>query len=259
MLHAINTIALQAARRASSMMIGALSRLNTIQVKEKGRNDYVTEVDLRAEEIIVEILTEAYPDYGILSEEGGLMKENEDTFWIIDPLDGTKNYIHGVPHFSISIALSVKAEIHHGMIYDPIREEVFAASKGAGAFLNQRRLRVSEQSTLPGALIGTGFPYREQAQLDQYLGQLKRILSKVGGVRRTGSAALDLAYVAAGRYDGFWETGLKIWDVAAASIIVKEAGGIISDYDGKEQTFKADQIVAGNENIHGQLIGLLKD
>lgn len=257
MFHAINATALQAARKAARYMVGARERLNTLQVREKSRNDYVSEVDLRAEEIITEALTEAYPGYGMLSEESGLLKANDEAYWIIDPLDGTKNYLHGVPHFSISIALSIKGEIHHGMVYDPLREEVFAASKGAGAMLNQRRIRVSELASLSGALIGTGFPYRQPEHLDTYLAQLKGILNQVGGVRRTGSAALDLAYVATGRYDGFWETGLKVWDVAAASLIVKEAGGVISDFSGKEQIFKPAEVVAGNETIHRQLLSLL--
>jgi len=243
----LNT-AIKAARAAGRVTTRAWDRIDTLNVREKSRNDFVSEVDLQAEQTIVQILRQAYPDHGILAEEGG-HKAGDDYVWVIDPLDGTTNFLHGVPHFSISIALKHRGRLEQGLIYDPLREELFTATRGAGAFLNDRRIRVGDRADLHGALLGTGIPFRQEQNLEKYLKTLAAMIVDTAGVRRPGSAALDLAYVAAGRFDGFWEMGLRDWDLAAGVLLVQEAGGLVSDWEGKPDVFRRGDVVAGNPKV----------
>jgi len=245
----IINIAVDAARAAGIIITRAQKRLDTIKIAEKQPNDFVTEVDQRVEEEIISIIKKAYPSHGILGEEGGEIEGN-DYKWIIDPIDGTRNFIHGFPHFAVSIAVMHKNRLEHGVIYDPMRQELFTATRGKGARLNDHRIRVSPRKQLEGALFGTGFAYRHQNK-DNPLAD--RILTAITSVsqdfRRAGSAALDLAYVACGRLDGFWELGLKPWDMAAGILLIKEAGGIVCDPQGGEDYFKTGNIVAANPAI----------
>jgi myo-inositol-1(or 4)-monophosphatase len=254
----IVNIAVRAARAAGNIIIRASDRLDTLRITEKSPRDYVTEIDQQAEREIITIIRKAHPSHSILSEECGALEGDEDYVWIIDPLDGTRNFIHGFPHFCVSIALSVKGKIEHGVIYDPIRQELFTASRGRGAQLNERRIRVSKRSLLEDCLVGTGFPFRHsQAHLESYTASLRAILPECGEVRRAGSAALDLAYVACGRFDGFWEIGLKVWDFAAASLMIKEAGGLMSDFHGGETFMETGNIIAGNPKVLKSLLKTL--
>ncbi len=251
-------IGIQAVRAAGNIIVRALDRLDKIQVSEKQPNDYVTDVDQRAEREIISIIRKAHPDHSILGEESGEIDGNDYT-WIIDPIDGTRNFIHGFPHFAVSIAITYKGKIEHGITYDPIRQELFTASRGKGAQLNERRIRVSKSKTLNECLLGTGFPYRHSAEaIEAYLGSLKAVLPLSGDVRRAGSATLDLAYVACGRLDGFWEMGLKPWDVAAGSLLVREAGGLVCDFKGAEEYMKNGNIVAANPKILKLLLQQIK-
>ncbi|EKD55439.1 MAG: myo-inositol-1(or 4)-monophosphatase [uncultured bacterium] len=252
-------IAIQAARAAGNIIIRALDRLDKVKITEKQPNDYVTEVDQHAERDIIAIIRKAYPKHGILAEESGETEGVDDYTWIIDPLDGTRNFIHGFPHFAVSIALSYKGKIEHGVIYDPIRQELFTASRGKGAQLNNRRIRVSTHKELSECLLGTGFPFRHSADLiTAYTDSLKALLPLAGDVRRAGAATLDLAYVACGRLDGFWEMGLKPWDMAAGSLLIKEAGGLVSDFTGAEDYLKTGNIAAGNPKILKLLLKKIK-
>ena len=218
-------IAIEAARAAGNTITRAMHRLDTIKVSEKSPNDFVTEVDQRVEKEIIAIIKKAYPTHGILGEEGGEIKGN-DYQWIIDPIDGTRNFIHGFPHFAISIAISHKNKILHGVIYDPVRQELFTATRGKGAYLNDHRIRVSTRKHIKEALLGTGFAYRHSTDDPKPLGLLHAIIPHCGDIRRAGAATLDLAYISFGRLDGFWEFGLHIWDIAAGVLLVKEAGGM---------------------------------
>lgn len=244
-------IAISAARAAGNTITRALDRLDKIVVNEKQPNDYVTEIDQQAEKAIIRTIQKAYPEHSILSEEAGEIEgQQSDYEWIIDPLDGTRNFIHGFPHFSVSIAIRHKGKIEHGVIYDPIRQEMFSASRGKGAQLNDRRIRVSKRKSLEECLLGTGFPFRHAKDLiEPYVQSLLAILPLSGDVRRAGSAALDLAYVACGRLDGFWEMGLQIWDIAAGALLIKEAGGLVCDFEGGETHLTTGNIVAGNPKI----------
>ena len=243
-------IAIQAARTAGNIIMRAVDRLDKIQITEKQPNDYVTEVDQHAEREIIAIIRKAHPNHSIIGEESGESVKQGDYTWIIDPLDGTRNFIHGFPHFAVSIAISYKNKIEHGVVYDPVRQELFTASRGKGAELNDRRIRVSKHKTLEECLLGTGFPHRHSPELiTAYINSLKALLPFSGDVRRAGAATLDLAYVASGRLDGFWEMGLKPWDIAAGSLLVKEAGGLVSDFNGAEDYFKTGNIVAANPKI----------
>ena len=246
-------IAIRAARRAGDMIVRALDKLDTLQAIEKGRNDYVTEVDRQAEAAIIEIISKAYPDHSILAEESGHADGNEYQ-WIIDPLDGTLNFIHGMPHFAVSIALQVKGRTELGVIYDPIRQELFTCIRGAGARLDDKRIRVTTCKTLEKALIGTGFPFRKDQPDDLYMETFTRIQQQVSGIRRPGAAVLDLAYVAAGRFDGFWEIGLKSWDMAAGALMILEAGGLVADLSGGSDYLDCGNIVAGNPKIFKALL-----
>lgn len=258
-MHPLINIANTAARNAGKVIIRSLERLDTIQVTSKGNKDFVTEIDKQAEKIIVDTIRKSYPHHAILAEESGISSDEHDITWIIDPLDGTKNFIHGFPHFSVSIAVKNKDRIEHGLIYDPIRQETFTASRGAGAQLNNRRIRVSSRIHLQTALLGTGFPFRETQSVEDYLKTFSAFTIASSGIRRAGSAALDLAYVAAGRLDGFWESGLSPWDIAAGVLLVKEAGGLVVDYKGSEDYLNNGEVVAGPLKIVKEMLAIVRN
>ncbi len=253
-MHPILNIAVKAARRAGALITRASNDLDKLTVEQKSQNDFVSEVDHAAEAAIIEVLREAYPQHGILAEESGLKESTSEYLWIIDPLDGTTNFLHGFPQYCVSIALSVKGVLSHGVIYDPTRNELFTASRGGGAFLNDRRIRVSKTINLKDAMLGTGFPFKEFSGIDRYLALFKDLTPKCAAIRRPGSAALDLAYVACGRYDGFWEIGLSQWDMAAGALMIKEAGGLITDYSGEDQFMDRGSIVAATPKVFPALL-----
>ncbi len=250
-------IAIRAARSAGNILIRYFEHTDTLTITEKRKNEFVSEVDKAAEDAIIEVLRKAYPDHSILGEETGSHKGN-DYQWVIDPLDGTTNYLHGQPQFSISIALKHQGQLEHGVVYDPLREEMFSASRGSGAFINDRRIRVTQRKGLDGALIGTGFPYRDHSQLDAYLGMFRDMITDTAGLRRPGSAALDFAYVAAGRLDGFWELGLSEWDFAAGALLVREAGGVVTDIGGGERYLESGNVITGGIKTHAAMLKLIK-
>ena len=252
-MQAMRNIAVRAARRAGDIIVRQLERVDDLAVETKRHNEFVTEVDKRAEAAILDTISRAYPAHAFLAEESGSRGEGEFV-WIIDPLDGTTNYLHGFPVFSVSIALQVKGRLEVGVVYDPMRQELFTAVRGSGAQLNDRKVRVSRRTKLEGALLGTGFPYRDLEHLDHYLAVFRDLLQRTAGIRRPGSAALDLAYVACGRLDGFWEYGLKPWDMAAGALLVQEAGGFVSDLHGSPRYMENGDIVCGNEKIHRLLL-----
>ncbi len=252
-MHPTVNIAIRAARQAGNILLRYFEHVDSLKVSSKGMNDFVSEVDRAAEQAIIETLRKTYPDHAILAEESGA-HQGSDFQWVIDPLDGTTNYLHGFPHFSISIALKHKGVLEHGLVYDPMREEMFTATRGEGALLNDRRIRVSSRKGLEGALLGTGFPYRDHSQLDAYLGMFRALIKDTAGIRRPGSAALDFAYVAAGRLDGFWELGLAEWDFAAGSLLVKEAGGVVTDIGGGDRHLETGNVVAGSIKVHAALL-----
>lgn len=255
-VQALLNIAVRAARRAGEVIVRSLPRLDSIQVATKGRNDFVSEVDRAAEREIIGIIHRLYPDHAFLAEESG-ESGTGDTVWIIDPLDGTTNFLHGFPVFAVSIACQIKGRVEHGVVYDPMRQEIFTASRGGGAFLDDRRIRVSKQRGLEGALIATGFPYSSNTKyLDAYIEMMKQVMVSTAGLRRPGAAALDLAYVAAGRVDAFWEIGLKPWDTAAGALLVTEAGGHIGTLSGGEYR-QGGNIVAGTPKVYTALLELL--
>lgn len=243
-MHPMLNIAVRAARNAGDIIVRHSSRIDELTITSKERNDFVSEVDRRAEDEIIAIIRKAYPNHGILAEESGQHGRGDEFLWIIDPLDGTTNFLHGFPQFAVSIALQQKGRLEQAVIYDPMRQELFTASRGGGAFLDNRRIRVSKKAGLGGALLGTGFPYKDQQHLSAYLDMFKALLIESAGIRRPGSAALDLAYVAAGRFDGFWEIGLKPWDIAAGILLVREAGGLVGDLSGGHEFMKSGDIVA---------------
>lgn len=249
----ILNIAIRAARSAGALIVRQMERADTLNVTAKGRNDFVTEVDHRAEQIIIDTIHKAYPDHGIFAEESGEHGGGETT-WIIDPLDGTTNFLHNFPHFAISIAVQHRSQITQAVVFDPIRQELFTASRGEGAQLDNHRIRVSRKSDLDSALLGTGFPFREMSNLETYIATLRALLPGCAGIRRAGSAALDLAYVAAGRLDGFWEFGLQRWDIAAGALLIQEAGGFVSDPAGGETYLESGDIVAGNPKIAKKML-----
>jgi len=261
-MHPMLNIAVKAARRAGGIINRASRNVDVIAVKEKAANDFVSEVDREAEQAIIRTLREAYPAHAILAEESGASggsagSGHPEYQWIIDPLDGTTNFLHGFPQYAVSIALAQKGVITQAVVYDPGRNDLFTATKGRGAFLNESRLRVSKRPHIQSALIGTGFPYRELAHLEQYLGMMRDIIKNSAGLRRPGSASLDLAYVAAGRLDGFWEIGLSKWDIAAGALLITEAGGLVGDLQGNEGYLESGNIVAGNPKVFAQLLPLI--
>jgi len=250
-------IAVRAARDAGKLIVRYMDRVDRLPVVTKEKNDFVTEVDQSAEKLIISTLKQAFPDHSILAEESGTSGESEYQ-WIIDPLDGTTNFLHGFPQFAVSIALKHKNKLTLGVVYDPLRQELFTASLGDGAFMNNRRIRVSKQLGLNGALIGTGFPYKDFRYLDAYTEMFKSMIKKTAGLRRPGSAALDLAYLACGRIDGFWEIGLNSWDIAAGALLVREAGGIITDFSANEDYLENGNVIAGNPKVFNQILKTLE-
>ena len=250
-------IAVRAARQAGSILLRYFDHVESLKVTEKNRNDFVSEVDRAAEEAIISVIHQAYPDHAILGEETG-EHDGNDFQWVIDPLDGTTNYLHGFPQFGISIALKHRGVLESAVVYDPLTNELYTADKGNGAFLNERRIRINNQKTLAGALIGTGIPFRDQRFVDNYLGMMKDMIKDTAGIRRPGSAALDFAYLAAGRTDGFWELGLSQWDFAAGALLVKEAGGTVTDLSGGEKYLETGNVVAANVTLHKEMLALIK-
>ena len=258
-LHPMLNIAVKAARAAGSIINRAALDVERLQVTAKGVNDFVTEVDQAAEQAVIEILLTAYPGHAILAEESGRQHgaKHSEYLWIIDPLDGTTNFIHGLPVYAVSIALAFRGKIEQAVVYDPSRNDLFFASKGRGAFMNDRRLRVSKRLRMAEALIGTGFPFRKGDNFKRYLKMFEEVMAQCAGMRRPGAAALDLCYVAAGWYDGFFETGLNPWDVAAGSLMITEAGGLIGNFTGESDFLYQREVVAGAPKIYGQLVQLL--
>lgn len=250
-------VAVAAARKAAAKIQQAVRRLDAIQIVEKERYDFTTEIDKAAEAEIVRELRRAYPDHAILTEEAGFLGEAKYT-WIVDPLDGTSNYLRGFPHYSVSIALAEDGVVQHGVVYDPVRDELYTASRGSGAYLDDRRLRMGGRPSLAGALIGTGLPYRQRKNLPLQLNMISALLRDAEDLRRTGSAALDLCYVAAGRLDGFFEFGLKPWDFSAGALIVQEAGGVVLDFDGEKSYGKTGNLIAGNLKVAAAMVARLK-
>ena len=258
-LHPMLNIAVKAARAAGSIINRAALDLEVLRVGTKGPNDYVSEVDQAAENAIIDVLLEAYPGHGILAEESGRARGAKDSeyTWIIDPLDGTTNFLHGFPVYCVSIALAHRGVVQQAVVYDPTRNDLFFASRGRGAFLNDRRLRVSKRTRISDSLIGTGFPFRKGDNFKRYVKMFEEVMQSCAGLRRPGAAALDLCYVAAGYYDGFFETGLNPWDAAAGSLIITEAGGLIGNFTGESDFLYQREVVAGNPKVYGQLVQIL--
>jgi myo-inositol-1(or 4)-monophosphatase len=260
-MHPIVNIAVRAARRAGNLIANSVEQIDRLTITEKASNDFVTDVDRKAEQTIIDAIHDSYPDHAILAEENGALpgKHGDSEFqWIIDPLDGTTNFLHGFPQFAVSIAVTQKGRLEHGVIYDPTRQELFTASRGGGAQLNDRRLRVSPRRGLEGALLGTGFPFKQQQHLDAYLATFRALFPMTAGIRRPGSAALDLAYVAAGRLDGFWEIGLNPWDMAAGALLVQEAGGLVSDFGGGDDYLDSGNVVAANPKVFKAILQTIR-
>ncbi|MEW4982686.1 MAG: inositol monophosphatase family protein [Cycloclasticus sp.] len=253
-MHPMLNIAIRAARQAGDIIIRSADSIDTLKITIKSQNDYATEIDKRAEEEIIHTLLTAYPDHGVLAEESGYLNEEAEYIWIIDPLDGTTNYMHGFPHYAVSIALKKGNTIEQAVIYDPVRQDLFTATRGKGAMLNNRRLRVGRQRKIEGSFLGTGFPFKNNKNIDPYLDIFRDIFSITSGVRRAGAASLDLAYVAAGKLDGFFEIGLKPWDFAAGILLIQEAGGVVTDFSNNHDYFKTGNIVCGNPKMHSALL-----
>jgi len=255
-MHPLVNIAVSAARAGGNFIMRHFERSDQLVIERKSRNDFVTQVDRGAENEIIAIIRKAYPQHAILAEESG-QQGASDVTWIIDPLDGTTNFLHRIPHFAVSIGIQVKGRLEHGVIYAPCTQDLYVASRGSGAMLNNRRIRVSNCKDLNDALVGTGVPLREE-NLDRYLPMLRQVAAQTAGVRRAGAAALDLAYVAAGRLDAFWELGLKPWDIAAGIILVTEAGGLVSDPQGSEISLETGDILASNIKLGSQVAAILQ-
>jgi len=258
-LHPMLNVAVKAARAAGAIINRAALDVEAVRVSQKAVNDFVTEIDHASEDIIIETLLTAYPGHGIWAEETGRERGAKDSefVWIIDPLDGTTNFIHGFPVYCISIALAVRGKVEQAVIYDPSRNDLFTATKGRGAYMNDRRIRVSKRSDLSQCLISTGFPFRKDDDFSKYLAMMSEVMQRTAGIRRPGAAALDLAYVAAGFADGFFETGLSPWDVAAGSLLVTEAGGLVGNLTGEADFLEQRECLAGNPKVYGQLVNLL--
>ena len=258
-LHPMLNIAVKAARSAGAIINRASLDLDLLRISSKGPNDFVSEVDQAAEQTIIETLLTAYPGHGILAEESGRTHgaKDSDYVWIIDPLDGTTNFLHGFPVYAVSIALAFRGQVQQAVVYDPTRNDMFYASKGRGSFLNDKRLRASKRTRLSDALIGTGFPFRKGDNFKRYVQMFEEVMQSCAGLRRPGAAALDLCYVAAGYYDGFFETGLNPWDIAAGSLIITEAGGLIGNFTGEADYLYQREVVAGNPKVYGQLVQIL--
>ncbi len=245
MTHPVLNVAIEAAHAAGNIMRRQMQHVSAIPVERKARHDYVSEVDKACEAEIVREIRRYYPEHAFLCEEGGRTGDSDsDRVWVIDPLDGTSNYLHGIPHFAVSIAQQVNGRTEHAVVYDPIRDELFMASRGSGAFLNNKRIRVSARNGLEGAVVATAFPFRQREHLQAYARVFQAVFSKVEDFRRAGTASLDLAWVAAGRMDGYFEVALKPWDVAAGALIVREAGGVVMDFDGSDAVEESGSIIA---------------
>ena len=258
-LHPMLNIAVKAARAAGAIINRAALDIELLKVTTKGPNDFVSEVDRAAEQAIIDILLEAYPGHAILAEESGRERgaKHSEFLWIIDPLDGTTNFLHGFPIYAVSIALAHRGVVQQAVVYDPTRNDLFYASRGRGAFLNDRRLRVSKRTRLADALVGTGFPFRKGDNFQRYVKMFDQVMQQCAGLRRPGAAALDLCYVAAGYYDGFFETGLSPWDAAAGSLMITEAGGLVGNFTGEADFLYQRELVAGNPKVYGQLVHIL--
>lgn len=253
-MHPVLTIAKRAALSASRILLRHFDHLERLNVTEKQRNDFVSEADIQAEQDIIQILHKTYPNHSILAEESGAQTGQDDYQWVIDPLDGTINFLHGIPHFAISIAFRHKNRLEAGLVYDPIRQEMFSASRGEGAQINDRRIRVGGVNSLEHALLGTGFPFLNPQRQPAYLSFFNSLFGKCVEIRRAGAASLDLSYVASGRLDGFWEMNLKPWDIGAGVLLVQEAGGLVSDFNGGNDFMKSGDIVAGNPKLFKALL-----
>jgi myo-inositol-1(or 4)-monophosphatase len=256
-MHPMLSIAVKAAREAGRIINRGAQDVNALTVTSKNYNDFVSEVDRSAEQAIIDTLKYAYPDHGFLGEESGHSNSEAENIWIIDPLDGTTNFLHNFPVYCVSIALQQKGVLTQAVIFDPIKNDLFTATKGRGAFLNDKRIRVANRSKLQASLIATGFPFRDFTHLDTYMNMLKDMIKNTAGIRRPGSAALDLAYVAAGYTDGFFELNLSSWDIAAGGLLVQEAGGIVGDFEGNESWLSTGNIVAGNAKVFAQMLQVL--
>ena len=258
-LHPMLNIAIKAARAAGAIINRGSQDLDILKISHKGPNDFVSEVDQAAEAVIIETLLQAYPQHGILAEESGREHgaKHSEFVWIIDPLDGTTNFLHGFPVYAVSIALAFRGQVQQAVVYDPTRNDLFYASRGRGAYLNDRRLRVSKRTRLSDSLIGTGFPFRRGDSFQRYVKMFETVMQNCAGVRRPGAAALDLCYVAAGWYDGFFETGLNPWDMAAGSLMITEAGGLVGNFTGEADFLYQREVVAGNPKVYAQLVTLL--
>jgi myo-inositol-1(or 4)-monophosphatase len=258
-LHPMINVAVKAARAAGAIINRAALDVESVRISQKQVNDFVTEIDHAAEAIIIETLLTAYPGHGILAEESGQEHgaQDSDYVWIIDPLDGTTNFIHGLPTYCVSIALAVKGKVEQAVVYDPTRNDLFSATKGRGAYLNNRRLRVAKRTQLKDCLISTGFPYRPDDDINTYLRLMGEMIQRTAGLRRPGAAALDLAYVAAGYTDGFFELGLQPWDMAAGSLLITEAGGLVGNFSGDSNFLEQRECMAGNPRIYGQMVSIL--
>lgn len=251
-------IAKEAALIAGKILIDNLGKLETNQIETKSKNNFVTDIDKLSEKTIIDIIHSAYPDHSIFAEESGASNnKGNDYRWIIDPIDGTTNYIHSIPFFCISIALEYKGEIILGVIYDPVRNEMFYAEKGKGAYLNNRKIHVSDKQDISESIITIGFPYKNNHNISLYINTFTKISESCANIRKVGSAAMDLAYVASGRFDGYWELDLSQWDIAAGVIIIREAGGFVSDINGENGFMETGNIVASNQKIHKQILSIL--
>jgi myo-inositol-1(or 4)-monophosphatase len=258
-MHPMLNIAVKAARRGGSIINRAALDGTALEVRAKQINDFVTQVDKAAERAIIEVIHKAYPDHAILAEEAGAIEsQRAEHRWVIDPLDGTTNFIHGFPQYCVSVAVQHRGSTAHAVVYDPAKNELFTSSKGRGAFLNDRRIRVTRCLKLADALVGTGFPFKEFKRVERYMAQLRVIMGSSAGVRRAGAAALDLAYVAAGRLDAFWEMGLSPWDMAAGALLIQEAGGLVADFAGGQDFLASGDICAATPKVFPQLLEVLK-
>jgi len=256
-MHPLLNTAIKAARRAGKVIMRYAGQLDRLNIESKGRNDFVSQVDREAEAEIIDVIRRAYPNHAILAEETG-KQGSGDTQWIIDPLDGTTNYLHGYPQFAVSIGVYHENKAYQAVVFDPLRNELYTASRGSGAQLNDRRMRVSGVSHFDSALLATGFPFREMTNLELFIQTFRAILPQVSGVRRAGSASLDLAHVACGKLDGFWEFGLSAWDMAAGCLLVQEAGGLVSDFCGGHRQLECGHVIVGTPHIHSELLRRLK-
>ena len=257
-MHPTVNIAVRAARAAGNIIVRNMDRIDRLTIATKRSNDFVSEVDHQAETAIIEVLKQSYPDHGIYAEESGLHDDSSEYQWIIDPLDGTTNFLHGFPQFSVSIALKHRTRLEAAVIYDPVTQELFTAARGEGAQLNEKRIRVSGHTGLKGALLSTGFPYTDQSYLDTYLETMKALMAPAAGIRRPGSAALDMAWLAAGRTDGFWEFNLNAWDIAAGALIVREAGGIVTDFYGSDGYLESGDIIAASPKVFPEMLKIIE-